>query len=91
MTAPWQAPVAYPKARFAVAYTEAFLCAADEPGGEAPLEALARRGYSPAEVIEYLRERLREEAFTGGSWAVYALGEIDHPDYLAYLKAKMGA
>jgi len=84
---------AYPTVTHAIGYVELLLCTPDD---EHPVSAwdmfIAGNKLTPTEVINLCKEGCREEMDLGtaGKWAE-TLIECDRPEFLTYLKGKMGA
>lgn len=89
---------AYPKVRQAVAWTEAFVCIPPEDGERPAWDLLmaAEPAMTPGEIVAVIRETIREElegddtSTAGRRAAMFALPQVDHPDYLTYIRGKMG-
>lgn len=89
---------AYPKVRAAVCWTEAFVCIAPEDDGTPAWEVImnADPPLTPDEIVALIRDTIREEVegdnttTAGRRAAMFALPQVDHPDYLTYIRGKVG-
>lgn len=80
---------AYPNARVAIAYVEVIICVPPKPGEEPAWDMVLREnpGVTPRQMAEALRIVLKDEA---AARAQEAREQMLHPEFLAYLKGKMG-
>lgn len=96
--APQELLAAYPRVRFAVAWTEMFACVAPDDGHEPAWDLMMRADppLSPDEMVDCIRDTIREvvedadELPTVRRASTLALPQVDHPDYLTYIRGKMG-
>ncbi len=84
---------AYPTVIQAICHVELFLCTGDE---DHPVSAwdtfiAGQPGVAPQTVIDVVRQGCREELALGspGRWAD-ALAQCERPEFLTYIKGKMG-
>lgn len=89
---------AFPRVRHAVCWTEAFVCIAPEDDQEPAWDLImrAKPALTPDEIVSLIRDTIREElndpetCLGGYRAATLAMPEVDHPDYLTYIRGKMG-
>lgn len=84
----------YPNAVMSISYVELILC---EPDEDHPVSAwdtfiAGSAKISPADVVKLVKDGCQEELELGsrGRWTE-AIAQCDHPEFLTYLKGKMGA
>ena len=95
---PQELLAAYPRVRGAVAWTEMFACVAPDDGCEPAWDLLIRADPSltPSEMVDCIRDTMREVAKDADELPIVrrastiALQQVDHPDYLTYIRGKMG-
>jgi len=89
---------AYPAVCTAILFTEGFIVAPVEPGTESAFDIMLRAippvpPYEAVDIIRVVAKETAEETDDENirSVANRAVEQMDHPDFLAYLRGAMGA
>ncbi len=83
---------AYPNARQAVAWTELILCVPPPGETDTSWDIMMNAKMPLAEILDAIKHCIQEEINDGAPGKRReALAQCNHPQFLTYLKGKMGA